>query len=379
MKLRSTLLAATAIALSMAALPQTARALVPEQGLYIAGGAGLNWKDNQNFGFAGAEGNLNNTRGTGQYRNPGFVGVVSMGWAFGNGLRAEVEGNYRNNQINKGSVNFNGGEGRFSGDTFLDVKQQSYGFMVNALFDFYMLNWPVVPYIGAGVGYGNQNFRSGSFGASWSNYSVQNASGNAGGFAYQAIAGLGLPIAAMPGLTLTLEYRYYGIVNSGNNITGQFCYYGECSSSRVHIRNNNDPSNSLLLGARYAFNQAPPPAPAVAPAPVPPARSFLVFFDWDKYNLSDRARAVIKDAAATSKTVQHTRIEVNGYADTSGTPKYNMGLSMRRAQAVAAELVRDGVGKNEIAIKAFGDTVLLVPTGPGVREPQNRRVEIIIR
>ena len=40
---------------------------------------------------------------------------------------------------------------------------------------------------------------------------------------------------------------------------------------------------------------------------------------------------------------------------------------------------RDGVGKNEIAIKAFGDTVLLVPTGPGVREPQNRRVEIIIR
>ncbi|MSO90914.1 MAG: flagellar motor protein MotB, partial [Acetobacteraceae bacterium] len=53
--------------------------------------------------------------------------------------------------------------------------------------------------------------------------------------------------------------------------------------------------------------------------------------------------------------------------------------SMRRAQTVAAELVRNGVAKGEIAIKAFGDTVLLVPTGPGVREPQNRRVEIIIR
>ena len=56
---------------------------------------------------------------------------------------------------------------------------------------------------------------------------------------------------------------------------------------------------------------------------------------WNELPQPDRARAVIKDAAATSKTVQHTRIEVNGYADTSGTPKYNMGLSMRRAQAVA--------------------------------------------
>ncbi len=70
---------------------------------------------------------------------------------------------------------------------------------------------------------------------------------------------------------------------------------------------------------------------------------------------------------------------VNGYTDTSGSPRYNMGLSVRRANAVAAELVRDGVPKNVIAIRGFGETHLLVPTGPGVREPQNRRVEIIIQ
>ena len=52
---------------------------------------------------------------------------------------------------------------------------------------------------------------------------------------------------------------------------------------------------------------------------------------------------------------------------------------MRRAQTVAAELVRDGVPRNAITIQGFGETHLLVPTGPGVREPQNRRVEIIIR
>ncbi|MGC8469838.1 MAG: OmpA family protein, partial [Acetobacteraceae bacterium] len=68
----------------------------------------------------------------------------------------------------------------------------------------------------------------------------------------------------------------------------------------------------------------------------------------------------------------------NGYTDTSGTPAYNMGLSLRRANNVAAELVRDGVPKSEIVIKGFGETHLLVPTGPGVREPQNRRVEIIL-
>ena len=53
-------------------------------------------------------------------------------------------------------------------------------------------------------------------------------------------------------------------------------------------------------------------------------------------------------------------------------------LSLRRANNVAAQLVADGVSKNDIVIKGFGETHLLVPTGPNVREPQNRRVEIIL-
>ncbi len=104
-----------------------------------------------------------------------------------------------------------------------------------------------------------------------------------------------------------------------------------------------------------------------------------MFFDWDKSTLTDRARQIIKEAADNSTKVQYTRIEVNGYTDTSGTHQYNQGLSVRRAQAVQAELVKDGVPKNAITIQGFGDTHLLVPTGPGVREPQNRRVEIVIR
>jgi hypothetical protein len=120
-------------------------------------------------------------------------------------------------------------------------------------------------------------------------------------------------------------------------------------------------------------------AAAVPAAAVAPARSYLVFFDWDKSNLTVRARQIIKEAADNSTHVQYTRIEVNGYTDTSGTPQYNMGLSIRRADAVKGELVKDGVPATAITTQGFGETHLLVPTGAGVREPQNRRVEIVIR
>ncbi|MBV9248046.1 MAG: OmpA family protein, partial [Acetobacteraceae bacterium] len=151
------------------------------------------------------------------------------------------------------------------------------------------------------------------------------------------------------------------------------------AAGKVQLGPTNDYAG--LIGVRYNFGVAPPPPPpAAAPAPaVQPARSYLVFFDWDKATLTDRARQIIKEAADNSTRVQYTRIEVNGYTDTSGTPRYNMGLSIRRANAVKAELMRDGVPESAITTQGFGETHLLVPTGPGVREPQNRRVEIIIR
>jgi OOP family OmpA-OmpF porin len=70
---------------------------------------------------------------------------------------------------------------------------------------------------------------------------------------------------------------------------------------------------------------------------------------------------------------------VNGYTDTSVTQQYNRGLPVRRAQPVEAELVKGSAPRNAISIQGFGETHLLVPTEPGVREPQNRRLEIVIR
>ena len=114
-------------------------------------------------------------------------------------------------------------------------------------------------------------------------------------------------------------------------------------------------------------------------APQTEARTYLVFFDWDRADLTDRARQIVAAAARTSTSTNTTNIEVQGNADLSGTHAYNQRLSLRRAQTVAAELVRDGVPRTAISIQAFGDSRPLVPTAPGVREPQNRRVAIILR
>jgi outer membrane protein OmpA-like peptidoglycan-associated protein len=147
---------------------------------------------------------------------------------------------------------------------------------------------------------------------------------------------------------------------------------GENVKASADVDNFN---HSLLVGLRYAFNAAPPP-----PCCVPPlvGKTFLVFFDWSKADLTDRARQIIGEAA-TARGQGVTRIEVNGFTDRSGPADYNMGLSQRRANAVAAELVRRGVPRNEIVTRGFGEENNLVPTADGVREPQNRRVEIILK
>jgi outer membrane protein OmpA-like peptidoglycan-associated protein len=109
------------------------------------------------------------------------------------------------------------------------------------------------------------------------------------------------------------------------------------------------------------------------------ARTYLVFFDWNRADLTDRARQIIAEAASSRTTVRSTRIEVSGHADRSGSDAYNPALSMRRAEAVAGELTRRSVPRADMVIQAFGESRPLVPTADGVREPQNRRVEIVLK
>lgn len=134
-----------------------------------------------------------------------------------------------------------------------------------------------------------------------------------------------------------------------------------------------------------AYFQPPPlppayrPAPAAAPAPLASqGRSFRVFFEFDKASLSREGERVVRDAANAYRRVGAARVEVTGYTDLSGTPQYDMGLSQRRAATVRAALVAQGVPANAITERWRGKDDPLVATADGVREPQNRRVDIVL-
>jgi len=304
--------------------------------------------------------------------DPGPAAFASVGWGFGNGLRLEAEGDYANNHIRKAVLHEPERAGGF---------EQQYGGFVNALYDL-SLGLPVTPYVGLGAGYqviGLDNINSGGIGSA-----PGRGDETKGAFAYQAIAGLSYPLP-VAGLSLTAEYRFIGVLTppayDRSNGSGNTVFFnGVYTPSRATF--GNIFNNEILVGLRYEFGAPPPPPPSPPPAIKLlglPLRSYLVFFDWDRADLTQRARQIVQEAAQTSTSVKLTRIEVDGYTDTSGTPAYNQRLSVRRAEAVASELARDGVPRAAIVIQGFGETHPLVPTSAGVREPQNRRVEIILR
>jgi len=369
---RTALLAATILTVCVI-VSHGARAQ-PIDGLYIGAGAGGNYLQQERV-LASPGLDLAPKRLRTQL---GGVGVASVGYGFGNGLRVELEGNIRHNRVEK-LDGFTTIPGFASGD------QYSYGGMVNALFDMDIgFNW-LYPYFGLGAGILNTRLDGLRYTGTTQPLRV-GVTDDSLNFAYQGIFGLAFPLAAVPGLSLTTEYRFTGVLD-GPSFRG-FDNVATTNAQRQFIGQrgnfnlNSDYNHSLIVGVRYAFNTAPPsmpPAPVVATPSPAPARTYLVFFDWDRADLTNRARQIVGEAATASTRVQTTRIEVQGNADRSGTALYNQRLSLRRAQVVAAELVRHGVPKQEIAIHAFGDTRPLVPTAAGVREPQNRRVEIILR
>src|ERR1700679_3196900 len=135
MQLRKTMLATV-----LAALPLVAHA-DPIAGLYISGGAGLKLMQGEKIKSGGGL----PTPNTSVQMNLGATGVGAVGWGFGNGLRAELEFDYRYNGVNKVTTPF--------GAVKTGGSEQKYGPMVNVVYDFNTLSPMVVPYLGAGVGY----------------------------------------------------------------------------------------------------------------------------------------------------------------------------------------------------------------------------------
>jgi hypothetical protein len=115
---------------------------------------------------------------------------------------------------------------------------------------------------------------------------------------------------------------------------------------------------------------------AAAPPQVVGPGQYMVFFPWNQATLAEEDRQVIANAVAEYRQTGNARVTVTGHTDTSGSAAYNLELSQRRAEAVAAEMIRQGVPAGEIETIGRGEEDLLVPTADGVREPRNRRVVI---
>jgi outer membrane protein OmpA-like peptidoglycan-associated protein len=106
---------------------------------------------------------------------------------------------------------------------------------------------------------------------------------------------------------------------------------------------------------------------------------YVVFFAWDAADITPITAQVLDQVAADFKQGRIARVYVAGHADRSGNDAYNLRLSERRARKIAAELAARGVPQDQTRVEWFGETRPRVPTADGVREAQNRRVEVVFQ
>ena len=290
----------------------------------------------------------------------GYVGLAQVGYSFG-APKVEFEVGYRTNDIDS-----------ISKTTGVGGDMSSLSFMVNGQYEF-MQGSKWHPFVGAGIGYARLNgeLKTAAFG---------NADDTDWQFAYQGFGGVSYDLNDNWGLKA--QYRYFATLDP------------EFSSGTTKVETEYA-NQSILVGFTYKFAKPAPvvapvpavaPAPVVAPAPAPvvakPAvqlqKNFMVFFDFNKSDITPEASKVITQAASAAKQGNASRIDLTGHTDRSGSDKYNLALSMKRGNAVKDALVAQGVPAAQIYVVGKGESAPLLSTQDGVREPQNRRVEIVL-
>jgi outer membrane protein OmpA-like peptidoglycan-associated protein/outer membrane protein W len=325
-------------------------------GIYVAAMGGANYVDDREIQWDDGGGFLSLIDQDVSY-DWGWAAGGAIGYRTGTGVRAEIEGVYRQNSHDEWhafglNVPFDDG----------DITAISG--MVNVLYDI-DFGSVVVPYVGVGVGAALVEAE-----ADLVQGNPFNFQDDAWAFAYQGIVGVNLRLDES--VDLFADYRYfstYGLHLEDNYFPGPVTTESD-DDYRAH---------TVMAGLRFTFTEMPMEMPMAEPAPEPAPipRQFMIFFDWDVDALSPEAKAIVADAANYALSGGIAQIVVTGHTDTSGSASYNVGLSKRRADNTAAELVANGVDAGMIGVAWEGETNPLVPTGDGVREPQNRRVEIV--
>ncbi len=318
-----------------------------------------------------------------QNNHAGYDVGGNIGYDFGP-FRAEAEVSYRRARVDSARTSVPVAIQLASGaaaTTPAGSYEQSSGntsvlsFMVNGLLDFGDDNG-LQGFVGGGAGVARVKDRLRVAGAA----DTLNDSDTV--FAWQAIAGVRAPINK--NVDVSLKYRFFNAPDvklidiGGNQWKGRYR------------------SHSLLVGLTYNFGAPeepvappppPPPAPVAEPAPPPPPPPapeakvctpgpYIVFFDWNKSDVTPEAASILDNAISNYADCSNTKVVIAGYTDRSGSASYNVGLSQRRADTVRSYMGGKGIPDAAISAQGFGESNPRVPTADGVRELQNRRVEI---
>jgi outer membrane protein OmpA-like peptidoglycan-associated protein len=286
------------------------------------------------------------------------VAEFETGWAafgaFGFGVsnwRFEAEGGYRQNGLEASVRKWNGLRPDGDGD-LTEISA-----MINVLYDVPLFDrFSLSIGVGAGGDYTTLEFDTGWGPVDHSEWR----------FAYQGIAGLNYALTDM--LAIFVNYRFANV--NGNDIQ---------VASDYRIEGDEFQKHAATAGVRFQLSSpgAPPvPPPPATPQPVPLEREFIVFFGFNKTNLTKQALDTIRDAVVSVRKSGSAALRVIGHADRAGSISYNKALSLRRARSVKEALIAEGLAAGTISISGRGESEPLVETADGAREPQNRRVHI---
>jgi len=119
-------------------------------------------------------------------------------------------------------------------------------------------------------------------------------------------------------------------------------------------------------------------ADALAAQP-PPAISFILYFETNSIEVTAASRPTLDELFAAVAKRQAVEVQVTGHTDRVGSLADNDRLSLQRAEAVRAMLIKRGINSNFLRAVGRGEREPLVPTPDEQPEPRNRRVEVIVR
>jgi OOP family OmpA-OmpF porin len=196
-------------------------------------------------------------------------------------------------------------------------------------------------------------------------------------FAWQLLAGVRFPVGRT--IDLGIKYRYFNtdVVDEDmfeHDLTSQIATHSLLASLLINF--------GASEPAPPRIPPPPPPRSVPPPPPPPPPRvdcnrgPYIVFFDWDKADITPEAATILDSAVTAYGNCTRVPVMLAGYTDRSGSEDYNLGLATRRNNSVSGYLTARGVPAAAISAEAFGEANPRVPTADGVRELQNRRVEI---